>query len=92
MYVRSLALYPPRNYRNCQAPTRRSSVGWQQAEIILVLIFKARILRVVASIDFVEQTGPYEWLANETTQAMALPPVAAGYRYLSYPDHMTVMF
>lgn len=43
----------------------------------------ARILRVVASIDFIQQTGPYTWLANHTTHAMSLPSIAARYRYIS---------
>ncbi|KAH7386795.1 putative O-methyltransferase [Phaeosphaeria sp. MPI-PUGE-AT-0046c] len=43
-------------------------------------ILISRILRVVASIGFVTQTSSYTWLANPTTHAMALPPIAAGYR------------
>ncbi|KAF1915348.1 sterigmatocystin 8-O-methyltransferase [Ampelomyces quisqualis] len=39
-----------------------------------------RILRVIASINFVNQPGPYTWLANPTTHTMALPPIAANYR------------
>lgn len=51
-----------------------------QYNLVNVLIFKARILRVVASVEFVEQSGPNDWLANETTRVVALPTIAAGYR------------
>ncbi|KAH7122681.1 sterigmatocystin 8-O-methyltransferase [Dendryphion nanum] len=42
----------------------------------------SRILRVMASIGFVEQDGLYSWRANETTKAMASPPIAAGHRFV----------
>jgi len=49
----------------------------------LILTSIARTLRAVAAVDFVKQTGPYEWLANEATHVMAKPSIAAGYRSVS---------
>ncbi|ORX90665.1 putative O-methyltransferase [Clohesyomyces aquaticus] len=41
----------------------------------------SRILRVVASIDFVLEAGDNLWSANETTTAMASELIAAGHRF-----------
>ncbi|KAF2740017.1 sterigmatocystin 8-O-methyltransferase [Polyplosphaeria fusca] len=41
----------------------------------------SRMLRTLASIDFLEERGPDLWMANETTRAMSRPPIAAGHRF-----------
>lgn len=42
----------------------------------------SRVLRMLASVDFVEQDGPYDWRANDTTRAMASAPISAGHRFV----------
>lgn len=42
----------------------------------------ARTLRLLASVDFVQQTGPDQWCANATTHAMTSAPLAAGHRFV----------
>jgi hypothetical protein len=42
----------------------------------------ARILRLLASIDFVENPSKDTWSANATTYAMNSPPIAAGHRFV----------
>lgn len=48
------------------------------AEELLV----SRIVRALASVDFVTETGQDQWTANATTEAMVLAPVAAGHRFM----------
>ncbi|KAF2658527.1 sterigmatocystin 8-O-methyltransferase [Lophiostoma macrostomum CBS 122681] len=39
-----------------------------------------RILRLLASVEFVEESEPSTWSCNDTTVAMASAPIAAGHR------------
>ncbi|KAF2115408.1 S-adenosyl-L-methionine-dependent methyltransferase [Lophiotrema nucula] len=41
----------------------------------------ARVLRLLASVDFVNEPAENQWSANDTTHALASPPIAAGHRY-----------
>ncbi|CAI6261928.1 unnamed protein product [Periconia digitata] len=42
----------------------------------------SRILRLLAATGFVDNTGEDEWKSNETTQAMAMPAIEAGHRFV----------
>lgn len=50
--------------------------------IILLTSFEARILRLLASADFVENPEEDQWAANDTTRAMTNPSIAAGHRFV----------
>jgi hypothetical protein len=42
----------------------------------------ARILRLLASTDIVDELAHNQWAANDMTHAMAAPPIAAGHRFV----------
>jgi hypothetical protein len=46
------------------------------------MLVTARILRLLASADFVEESAEDQWSASDTTRAMASPPIAAGHRFV----------
>ena len=48
------------------------------AENLLV----SRIMRLLASMNYVAEASSETWLANETTHAMAVPAIAAGHRFV----------
>lgn len=50
--------------------------------VILLTCNIARVLRLLASVDFVVESGADAWEANKTTTAMASAPVAAGHRFV----------
>ncbi|KAF1965601.1 S-adenosyl-L-methionine-dependent methyltransferase [Bimuria novae-zelandiae CBS 107.79] len=65
------------------APTPISSEelsALTNAESLLI----SRILRLLASVRFVNEAGEDRWTANETTRAMASPPIAAGHWITKY--------
>jgi hypothetical protein len=43
---------------------------------------QARVLRLLAAVDFVENPALDTWAANDTTCAMASAPIAAGHRFV----------
>lgn len=41
-----------------------------------------RILRLLAAVNFVDESGEEKWRGNETTKVMASDPIAAGHRFV----------
>ncbi|KAF2702772.1 sterigmatocystin 8-O-methyltransferase [Pleomassaria siparia CBS 279.74] len=58
--------------------TSRELATLSKADELLI----ARILRLLATADFVEESGEDQWSANDTTRAMTSPPIAAGHRFV----------
>jgi hypothetical protein len=48
---------------------------------------QARVLRLLAAVDFVENPALDTWAANETTWAMASAHIAAGHRFVCVSHH-----
>ncbi|KAF2438301.1 sterigmatocystin 8-O-methyltransferase [Karstenula rhodostoma CBS 690.94] len=65
----------------CSAPasiTAKELSSVTKAESLLI----SRVLRLLASVGFVDETGEDQWAGNDTTRAMATPPIAAGHRFV----------
>jgi hypothetical protein len=67
---------------------RYSSVGYGfKLFMILLTCNQARVLRLLAAVDFVENPALDTWAANDTTCAMASGPIAAGHRFVYVSPH-----